>query len=588
MCFWNILCDNSISICVINAVNLAKLISKYFFMKKTFLTAFLAFGVMVGASMSLGQSNAPTCLRYPDKNQGYFVFNNHDFPSVNFWSIKIEQMLIAATDTNWHFIQEIRTPKHFIYIPSNMVYGENQVRFVIQGLSNESIVTEEEWLPALESSGLQHVHTVRCNGKTYHWALSVYNKLDENEVPNGGKFIFHSGGGKFLAFSPSNNINWLQNHNNAPITAIYSPKHYGVQYTQWDNGAPYQTPMSQYGVKNDKAYVYMSNIIATDNVRDKDGELVTGNSWVVIKNLGAWGQSGGASFETVDSGTFIAGQLGVSNGSSNSVVMPNQQGWITLINQFLNIGCACAPVPNYTGPGSGNSSSGFNITGSYNGSAWLDAWYKYFEYWFENGGNVPSNPKPIFPSLQDLRSFVTSFDGYEHDNDVPWWPANEVSHIFIHPISTDGFMTENPIQLSKHLLTNEDGTLNNYAFHLNEGLYLVRLFVANLGLFDMYIDIEDSGVQSFPLSNYLTTQIFPVPLTDNQDLLVVASTAFKMTYEYSLTDGNGNILAERRIFARAGEEQKFIFSGVNLPSGQLFHKFVFSDGSQVVYNSIKM
>jgi len=135
---------------------------------------------------------------------------------------------------------------------------------------------------------------------------------------------------------------------------------------------------------------------------------------------------------------------------------------------------------------------------------------------------------------------------------------------------------------------NEDGSINSFNFTLEPGLYTLKMFVSDYGILDFYFEVDENSLQSFPLSNYLDVSIFPVPLTANETLSVVAISNFTMKYTYSLTDEKGNIIELKEVWSKPNELVKFIFDSNNLPKGQLFHKFVFSDGSEVIYQSIKM
>jgi hypothetical protein len=317
----------------------------------------------------------------------------------------------------------------------------------------------------------------------------------------------------------------------------------------------------------------MQGIQAEDNIRDREGLLVTGNSWVVAKSLGQWGIDGGVyEWETAMQGSYHGGLYTTASATAG------------FVNQYLNLGLQC--ISNPAAPG-GSSSGGSG--GSGNGSSMDDAITAMNEF-LERGISGPTAPpKPFFEIMEAMHGDIaTAIDGYDHDTDVPWWPANEVTHIFVFPVSLEHEIIGDPIQMSKHLLVNADGTINNYSLTLNQGLYVAKLFIPDHGFVEAYFESESNSVQSFPLTNYLTAEIYPVPLSADQNLTVLATTTFSMSYEYTLTDAHGNILEQKNIRARANEEQKFIFNSNSLPTGQLFHRFAFSDGSEVIYNTIKM
>jgi len=79
-----------------------------------------------------------------------------------------------------------------------------------------------------------------------------------------------------------------------------------------------------------------------------------------------------------------------------------------------------------------------------------------------------------------------------------------------------------------------------------------------------------------------------VPITANETLTVKANSNFTMNYTYYLTDETGKQLSKKEVYSKPNESVEFKFDSNNLPDGQLFHKFVFEDGSETVYQSIKM
>lgn len=547
-------------------------------MKKSFLTAFLAFGVMLGASVSFGQNNAPTCIKYPNEAQGFLVFNNYDYNTITLWQLQIEQLVVSNTDSTWRLINQLRTSLNFVKISNEYVYPEIPIRIKIKGFNaNNVLEAEEDWYPAAEgNSGVKFVKTIRCVGKTYHWALSVHDKVDENGNPSGGgAHVFHSGGGHLMALGVNQPLMWLQQNNTSNMTSYLSSRHYSAEKYYWSH-------LIQ-GLHEAGISLMMNNIQATDNIRDFTGALITsGSRFVVLKGLGKWGNHGGTTFETPDSGSSLVGDLGqASYGPPYTTTIPNLQGWVNLINTFTNIDCACAPITNFTGPGGGAGTGGSGSGGS--GVLWKWSTYNFF---LDNP--IAPNPTTVFETLEAIREIFSLNEDYEHDNNIPWWPASEASHIFIFPLSVNGELGGEPIQLSKHMVVNEDGTINSFSFNLNRGLYLIKIYSPEYGFLDKYIEIEQSGTQTYPFSNYFNATIYPIPLSSNQNLTVSATTLFNMTYEYTMSDDNGNILEHKIIRSRENEEYKFVFDSNMLPSGQLFHKFVFSDGSQLIYNSIKM
>jgi hypothetical protein len=528
----------------------------------------------------LAQGNAPICDKFPDKNQGYFIFNKESYPNVDTWFISIQENSNLENEFGWKEVQIMKTTESFYRLPIEYMMPKVATKAVIKGyLSNGQVIGEVVWLINPEVINTKFIDKIRCVGKTYVWELHVYDKIDENGESTGqGAFQFTSGGGEMNSagvyyrslrgLRASQTLSWLSNYDQYDESSIFSPKHHGYNY--WVYGQGYNTQ----GVRNSGKYFQMNNILHNDNIRDDVGNLIVGNSYVVEKITGFWKDKDGDWFETTGDGSHYLSQYGTN---------PTSVGWLNLINQKLGIECACNPIPS---SGSGQP----NIGGGYSGS-WLEWLEKLKKAVQKKNTNTWAKPnEPIFSMLESIRDDMEQEDGYEHDNVVPWWPANAVSHLMIFPISVDSTeSTLEPIlQISKHLVVNEDGSINSYSLELEPGLYSIKMFIEDYGLMDVFFEVNEYSIQSYPISNYLNVEIFPVPIAANETLTVKAKSNFTMKYTYYLTDDTGKQLSKKEVYSKPKESVEFKFDSNNLPDGQLFHKFVFEDGSETVYQSIKM
>lgn len=537
-------------------------------MQNQFLKVFFTLGIAFKILMSFGQVKAPLCNQFPDKSQGYFVFAKERFPTVTAWVLRVQQEVQNGTLKEWRDIQTIRTTENFYRLPQIFMLPDEPTRVVINGFTNSGVnVGEEIWTAPPFQPELRKIGKVRCVGRTYIWELHGYDVLDSFGNSTGeGKFQFTrgdevNGSGTTLAgvrgLRASQGIAHLQQFNGMPPSNIMSPRHHGRP--TWDS--------QDYSLRSDQLYFQVFNLTGNDNIRDDNGHLVIGNAWVVKKVRGFWEEIGSDWFTTAHDASHYFSQWGTAPGTA----------WYELINQKLGIDCNCLPIPS-----NGNSSGGVN-----SGSNWKE-WFDKLQASVVRKWEKPNSP--LFPLLEEFHNELVNEQSYNHDNDIPWWPANEVSHIMVFPLSVDGSTnSENPIiQISKNQVINEDGSINNYSFGLEPGLYTAKMFVSDYGFIDLYFEVDEYAVQSYPISSYLNVEIFPVPFTDNQTLTVKASSNFTMNYTYYLHGENGRQLDKQVVRSKAQEEVNFIYDTNNLPSGLLFHKFVFEDGSEVIYQSTKM
>jgi len=543
-------------------------------MKNHFVLLFLSLSFVIKTSLSFTQENVPICDRFPDKNQGYFIFNKESYPNASYWTIKLLQNDTPENANTWKDVQIMRTTENYYRLPIEYMMPKVATKAVIKGyLANGQVIGEVVWLINPDVINTKFIDKIRCVGKTYVWELHVYDKIDENGESTGqGAFQFTSGGGELNSagvylrslrgLRSSQTLNWLSNFDQYDESSIFSPKHHGYQY--WVYGSGYNTQ----GVRNAGKYFHLNNILHNDNIRDDVGSLIVGNSYVVEKTAGFWKDKDGDWFETTSDGSHYLSQFG----NEPSV------GWINLINQKLGIECACNPIP---------SNDNDNDPDDNGRTGWHEEWYNDFAH-LENNWGKPVTP--IFELLEAIRIDLSNKRDYSHDNDIPWWPSNEVTHLLIFPISVDGTeaIGEPILQISKHLVVNEDGSINSYSLELEPGLYTVKMFIKDYGLMDVFFEVNEYSIQSYPISNYLNVEIFPVPITANETLTVKANSNFTMNYTYYLTDETGKQLSKKEVYSKPNESVEFKFDSNNLPDGQLFHKFVFEDGSETVYQSIKM
>lgn len=153
---------------------------------------------MIKTSLSLAQGNVPICDRFPDKNQGYFIFNKDSYPNASYWTIKLLQNNTPQNTNTWSEVQIMRTTENYYRLPIEYMMPKVATKAIIKGyLSNGQEIGEVVWLINPETNNLKYIDKLRCVGKTYVWELHVYDKIDANGESTGqGAFQFTSGGGE--------------------------------------------------------------------------------------------------------------------------------------------------------------------------------------------------------------------------------------------------------------------------------------------------------------------------------------------------------------------------------------------------------
>lgn len=132
----------------------------------------------------------------------------------------------------------------------------------------------------------------------------------------------------------------------------------------------------------------------------------------------------------------------------------------------------------------------------------------------------------------------------------------------------------------------EDGSPNIPAHNFEPGIH--RLTVKQPGQRLKYVVFEVIAPFNFQLAHkdYFTGLIYPNP-HQNQDYFIDIETSAKLKARYQVFDSNGNSFHDQQIdLPKDHSETHRISPGSSLPSGFLYHKFTFEDGSYSSYTTM--
>ncbi len=164
---------------------------------------------------------------------------------------------------------------------------------------------------------------------------------------------------------------------------------------------------------------------------------------------------------------------------------------------------------------------------------------------------------------------------------------------------------ENVKGISSHIISVELHSINNFSKTLwssktglpilgekltvPAGLYFVDIAFSNGKFRRLFIDSKDTKTFTSQIKDLVDVKVFPVPIIGDKYTLDLQST-LATTFIYELWDGKGIKILTRNLEAintGATSIQIPISSDIPIPSGNLIHKFIFTDGSIKTINTIK-
>lgn len=105
--------------------------------------------------------------------------------------------------------------------------------------------------------------------------------------------------------------------------------------------------------------------------------------------------------------------------------------------------------------------------------------------------------------------------------------------------------------------------------------------------FPLIREVSTPLTSSIPLSDFLETTFFPVPVETNEFQVRMKANA-KLKFEYILLDHQGNELYRKNFVLQQGHERDHLIRvNEGIPAGLLINKFIFEDGSELNITTMK-
>ena len=587
-------------------------------MKKTFFMAILACGVMLGANVGFAQGNLPNAvIGTPDVYQDYFVFNKFGNMSVVRWQVDINEITFADDSTvQYRLLERIRISDRTFYKLDGR-YKNLSIHVEISGFNSAEVLVafdEWDWLPAAPDLPYwKGLCKATCVAPTYAYHISVMAEYEYGTNDRTDLNVHHLAGGDQTISSGnygSNPVVFWRNFNSSNKNAfctngstplynnpsnIYSninaPKHHGfnwcpdvVPYGQWDGVNFSFVP---------------SNLNNGFSFHEYDGTIIGAGQpvWRVAKAWGKWGEFSdnlySGTFSLFDNGLlpspeYRCGTLPQNGDIWNSALL---YIWNPILEPLLQkeengqvviVPLECQQMAQGSG-GSGGSS----------GSGWNRPWVSSVNYtgFLHKKHNRPitGGTNPIFETLEELQElYITEFDG-ANTSGIPWWPGDDISIVQIYKVDQNAEILDFvPISLSPDQIVDSLGNLIPFHFTLQKGLYNLVLLDQEHNSFRFLFEVENEIIHNIQCADFVNVNIFPNPFDENdRQITTRIESSINAGYTYSIVDVNNQLFYQNQGSIRINDIVDIISPTQNLPTGQLFHRFVFEDGSIIVVQTLK-
>ncbi len=496
-------------------------------MKK--ITFFVAFSILL-QFMALSQQT-PSVISYLPKETGYLILNKESFPTVKDWIVEIQQKSTnAAGVVSYNTVSTVNVlNSYFSKLAPQYANGNYYLKVSGKNVSGVIVVTQGPF-GLCDLCDIGQSCFVYCIAPTYAWR---------------GTYTANSSGGNIMLSIGSTN-----NPNGSPAYQYFTP----AQFAQLPSGS---VPPSYYNctaynlLQGDK--IQQMTIPTTTYVTDANGNQINGNVYAIKKYLGPWAgntnilaQNIAADFQVICSqGASTAASI-INNNSFTSYLTPN-------------LSC------------NGISAGGVNAEPSNSASNFLnDCYYTMFQ----NLDADPNNVLTIFEANSDC----------QHPDPVGFnWPSN-VAVVNFKPYNNPNGTI---ISLKENDFYSPNGDFTPPTITLQKGLYMMGIQFTDNSYATVFFESKQVKTYTYPKSNLLSAVVAPVPVVGNSfNLNLTAYSNLNFTYKLKNSSGT-QIYSKQYSLSKNQTMQDQITIPNGIPAGQLFNSFVFSDGSELKFQTYK-
>jgi len=484
----------------------------------------------------------------PRISQGYLVLNKLENTAL--WQVAISKRVYQKDGTFTDNVVDKIEISGVNYFKLKEEYYSSKENYVINvtAFDNSYNVVEKEgpvWISVCGGCGdnpYKNVKSWVCKGSTYAWEIKTWTGNNICYLDLNSYYKPYVDGSEFA--TPYYQYMSQIEYDNLCQQTLYLNSHYLI--SNCDNGI------------DNLRIIKKTNVQLSDNLKNKNGQSLTGTVYGVAKERGDW------------NGRYIATH-------HLSEDYPGQNiGWaINTINNYSEaFGQYNLPLLNCDAINGGDSPlDDINDSILYGSSSQEYALSCFSEIW-------ASDYDDMFEYIDAIHSCNDVDEGDDDGGNI--WP-NDVTEIDICPIN----YAAQVITLKKSDLYNREGNFIGKPFKLDAGLYNLTLKFADNSQIPTIIDAKKPMYNYYELSNFLEASVFPVPIKGNQYSIHFKANA-KIQFKYQLFDGNSKELYKTKFLLEKGHDKNHqIIPNIVLPKGTLIHRFEFEDGSFISINTTK-
>jgi len=505
---------------------------------RIYLISFCIFSTICGNAQQSGGA-----IDYlPFQASDYLILNIHQHPEVTDWDIEI---FTAFPDSTGMLefttvYQMLLSGTYFTKIDPQYNDGDHFIQVTGLDINRDIIVYEGPVpiCPGCETEG--ESCKIWCAGSTYAWTANYWN-------PEGaGSSTISLGWGAYKASGQP----FYQYFSQTQFNAL-SPSDVGLMnyynVTAWNS------------VTQGTKIIKLTGVESSDGLMDATSNLLSGTVYGIRKWWGPWYGNDPVMAENV-----LATLAEVCIETEGVPVVVNIINTNTFSNHISpDLEC-----------------SGFGTTGTPTLPEADESEAELFEAdcWKEMLAFInaaPGTPE-IIAAFEALMECMTEEPGIS-------WPNNvEVINVaqFVNPSNEVTTITEADIFLP-------NGEFTSFPLTLDSGLYVVGIQFSDKSYFSFFYDSPQAASYTFPLSAFLSASVFPVPIEDDEFTLSLQADA-KLKFDYVLSDFSGEELYRKTFVVQKGHNRLHpVKVNQGIPDGQLVNRFIFEDGSELQFQTVK-
>lgn len=482
----------------------------------------------------------------PSQANGFLILDKNQNPNVVEWKINISRIGYDSTSTNNVFVfdrVETISLNGSNYIELDQTYT-NSGDYFIQIIGNNS-----SGIGIIEEGPVQI-----CNECPSSFSPCMWSCVGKNY-----------GYGLELWVAPNNGSSFVDMNTIYPSSGPYD---FYYQWVDGDDWATFSTGSpSFYGLgsfdfsPSDNRIIKLYNIDYSDGLFDVTNNACTGLVYGIRKHYGPWQNAYGS----LQSNTISSGESNCSqnfNWAKNQVNSNSGQFTLYDVPQLSCNGTEFSPGASpYFGDG-----------------PFISDDFIQCEEWVEDA--LEGDNQDVWTVISYIGECIEddflSFAGGAFE-----WPTKLISIT----LKSDNGMS--PIVIQENMLFDQNGNFIGDTIRLSRGFYNIGLQFSDNSYKTIFFERTTAINSNLSQADFLDVNIYEVPVTDDDFYLDMNATA-RVRFTYSLYDNQANLLFEESyVIEKDTDVNALISVARGIPSGILINKFAFTDGSEIVIQTIK-